>query len=482
MDQQEYNNLVDYLLYANIRYYDLDDPILTDQEYDRLYNQLLLYEQDNTHTIREDSPTRRTGSTTLPIFSTSNHIQRMWSLDNVYNSTDLSRWISKLSRLTTSNLTYTISPKYDGMSLNLTYNYGKLIKATTRGNGTIGEDVTVNAYQIANIPTTIPYLDKIEIRGEVVITKTKFDRINKTSSKPFLSPRNLAAGTMRQLNPTLVKDRQLDFIAWGVGYHNTSYTSLYEILLYLKQLKFDIPYLQHVTIHNVEDTYNYILTNRDNFSIPLDGVVIVVDSLAIQQELGYTQKSPRYAVAYKFPPLEVTTTIVDVIPQVGRTGSITPVAILEPTLLDGANITRATLHNYEDIVRKDIRIGDRVVLVRSGGVIPKITSVLTDRRTGIEQPIQPPTNCPSCNSTLLDNVCVNDNCIAKLKSTLRHYVGKDNKNITNIGPKLIDQLVDNKLVTCIEDLYRLTVEDLVTVLGITTKKATTIVNSISKSK
>ncbi|RDU64038.1 DNA ligase (NAD(+)) LigA [Helicobacter didelphidarum] len=522
LDNSQYQSAVQQLnLYAK-HYYELDDPIASDEEYDNLYKKIYEYERNNPNNINPNSPTQRVGGKVLQDFSKNSHRKRMWSLEDVFDNNDLLQWFEKLenalSRLQKSQslfddntiqyksiledsllakLHFCISPKYDGMSLNLFYKNGKLQSATTRGDGEIGELVTQNAKTIKSIPQTIPFHGGIEIRGEVVLSKKNFDTLNKEREKNnqslFANPRNAAAGSMRQLDSNLTAERKLDFIAWGIGYCDDmqqlcklaqkNKVGFYDILMLLPEFGFEsFVYLESMIPKNIEKEYQKVLNMREDFEFLLDGFVIVLDDLELQEKLGFTQKAPRYACAYKFPSTEIVIQIDSISPQVGRTGIITPVANFKPTLLDGAYISRATLHNYKEIERKDIRIHDSCLLVRSGDVIPKITKVLTDRRNGNEIEILKPTQCPICHhSVSYEDIfiyCSNPNCDAIIKTKLIHFASKKCMNIEGLGKSIVELLVDLKLIIQFKDIYYLHYENLFQLEGFKEKKAQNLIDSI----
>lgn len=527
-DYAEYLELVKRLnLYAR-HYYELDDPIASDFEYDELYKALELYEKNNVDKIAKDSPTQRVGDKILKDFSKNAHIRRMWSLEDVFNNNDLCEWLTKLfnalariKKNTTTlfmeiqessaikssvldkgykdSLQFCISPKYDGMSLNLLYENGILKSATTRGDGEIGELVTQNAKTIKSIPHTIPFQGRIEIRGEVVLSKENFWNLNKEREENkeslFANPRNAAAGSMRQLDSNLTAKRNLDFVAWGIGEHNLkelqAYSGknefgFYDILMLLPKFGFkEFRYLERVGAKDIESEYQKILNDRENYTFMLDGFVIVLDNLALQNELGFTQKAPRYACAYKFPATEVVIKVESVVAQVGRTGIITPVANFKPTPLDGAFISRATLHNYKEIEQKDIRINDYCLLVRSGDVIPKITKVLHDRRNGSDRVVTKPTHCPVCKHKLhyedIYIYCTNPNCDAIMKARLVHFASKKCMNIDGLGGSIIELLVDLGYIKKCQDIYKLQEQDLLNLEGFKQKKAKNIIQAIQDS-
>lgn len=506
-------------LYAK-HYYELDDPIASDFEYDMLYKAVKLYEENNIDKIAKDSPTQRIGDKILKDFSKNKHKKRMWSLEDIFNPSDLDEWLTKLSNAiariqkttpnptlfdtetqidSINNLAFCISPKYDGMSLNLLYENGILQSATTRGDGEIGEVVTQNAKTLHSLPHTIPFKGSIEIRGEVVLSKENFARLNKEQERNnkalFANPRNAAAGSMRQLDSNLTRERNLSFVAWGIGsvdmkelekYAKRSNLGFYDMLMLLPEFGFSpFRYLERVNAESIEREYQKILNDRDNYPFMLDGFVIVLNDLILQDKLGFTQKAPRFACAYKFPATEVVINIESITPQVGRTGIITPVANFKPTLLDGAFISRATLHNYKEIDQKDIRIHDYCLLVRSGDVIPKITKVLHERRKGDEIKIEKPTHCPICSHELsyedIYIYCTNPNCDAIIKAKLIHFASKKCMDIDGLGSSIIELLVDNGVIKECKDIYSLKEEDFLRFEGFKEKKAQNLINAIKDS-
>lgn len=515
-------------LYAK-HYYELDDPIASDFEYDMLYKAVKLYEENNIDKIAKDSPTQRVGDKILKDFSKNKHKKRMWSLEDVFSYDDLCEWLTKLSnailRIQKNSITPTlfdtdidqtdsidintlhfcISPKYDGMSLNLLYENGILQSATTRGDGEVGELVTQNAKTLHSLPHTIPFKGSIEIRGEVVLSKENFAKLNEERERNkeslFANPRNAAAGSMRQLDSNLTKERNLSFVAWGIGsvdmkelekyakksnpdFNDT--LGFYDMLMLLPEFGFSpFRYLEKVNAESIEREYQKILNDRDNYPFMLDGFVIVLDDLALQDKLGFTQKAPRFACAYKFPATEVVINIESITPQVGRTGIITPVANFKPTPLDGAFISRATLHNYKEIEQKDIRIRDYCLLVRSGDVIPKITKVLHERRKGDEIKIVKPTHCPICSHELsyedIYIYCTNPNCDAIIKAKLIHFASKKCMDIDGLGSSIIELLVDNGVIKECKDIYSLKEEDFLRFEGFKEKRAQNLINAIKDS-
>ncbi|WP_104747546.1 NAD-dependent DNA ligase LigA [Helicobacter cetorum] len=489
--QKEYLERIEYLNTLSHHYYNLNEPLVSDATYDELYKELKDYEEKNPTLIQANSPTQKVGATTLNQFSKNSHLMRMWSLDDVFDNSELQTWLNRILKVY-PNTKFVCSPKLDGVSLNLLYNKGKLVSATTRGNGLEGELVTMNAKNIANIPHIISYDEKIEIRGEVIISKDDFETLNQerleSNEVLFANPRNAAAGSLRQLDSSITKKRKLQFIPWGVGKHSLNFLSFKECLDFIVSLGFSaIEYLSLNKNHEeIEQSYHTLIKKRDDFFALLDGMVIVIDELSTQNELGYTQKSPKFACAYKFPALEKHTKILEVINQVGRSGAITPVALLEPVEIAGAKITKATLHNYSEIEKKNIMLNDMVVVIRSGDVIPKIIKPLEHYRNGSQHPIIRPTHCPICSHELLCEeiftYCQNINCSARLKESLIHFASKDALNIQGLGDKVIEQLFEEKLILNALDLYTLKLDDLMQLDKFKIKKAQNLLDAINESK
>ncbi|WP_104713483.1 NAD-dependent DNA ligase LigA [Helicobacter cetorum] len=490
-NQEEYLERIAYLNELSHHYYVLDDPLISDEDYDKLYKELKDYEEKNPSNIASNSPTQKVGATILDAFTKNSHLARMWSLDDVFDSNELQTWLNRILKIY-PNTKFVCSPKLDGVSLNLLYNKGKLVSATTRGNGLEGELVTHNAQTIATIPQTIAYDKQIEIRGEVIISKDDFETLNKerleSNESLFANPRNAAAGSLRQLDSSITKKRKLQFIPWGVGEHSLEFQSFKECLDFIISLGFaKIPYLSLApNLNAIESCYQDLLKKRDDLEALLDGMVIVVDALSTQNELGYTQKSPKFACAYKFPAIEKHTRILEVINQVGRSGAVTPVALLEPVEIAGALITKATLHNYSEIEKKNIMLNDMVVVIRSGDVIPKIIKPLEHYRDGSQHPIIRPSHCPICSHELLCEeiftYCQNINCSARLKESLIHFASKDALNIQGLGDKVIEQLFEEKLILNALDLYTLKLDDLMQLDKFKIKKAQNLLDAINKSK
>nr|WP_305862617.1 NAD-dependent DNA ligase LigA [Helicobacter cholecystus] len=488
---QNYIQVIEKLNTMAYAYYVLDNPIATDEEYDLLYHKLKEFELTHPHLISPSSPTQRVGDAPLNEFEKNQHLQRMWSLDDIFNENELQEWIERVHKLN-PEATFTCSPKFDGASLNLLYDNGLLQSATTRGDGRMGELVTQNAKTIRSIPLQIPYQDQIEIRGEVLMTKDNFQIINQerlqNGENLFANPRNAAAGSLRQLNSHITSKRNLIFVPWGVGAHHSTHSSFYSLLSEIFSFGFFIPpFIQHCkTPKEVQEAYTHILQSRQEYPMMLDGMVMIVDEIPLQEKLGFTIKSPRFACAYKFPAVEKSSKILSITLQVGRTGVITPVAELELVEIEGAMISRATLHNFSEIEKKDIRVGDRVIIIRSGDVIPKIIKPIKEVRDGSEQIINKPTYCPICQSELLIEEkfikCQNLSCEARKIESLIHFVSKKALNIDGLGEKIIQQLYEQKLIKNLEDIFSLTYEQLFKLEGWKEKKVKNTLQSIENCR
>lgn len=472
-------------------YYVLDNPITTDEEYDTLYHQLKAYEEQNPNHIIPTSPTQRVGNKLLDGFEKYKHIERMWSLDDIFEPIKLEEWVNRIYK-TYPDAVFTCSPKFDGASLNLYYEDGILKNAATRGDGIEGELVTQNAKTIQSIPLEIPYKKPIEIRGEVVITKEDFEKINEerlqNGENLFANPRNAAAGSLRQLDPKITAKRKLKFIPWGMGKNELQTGSFFEFLNTILSYGFyQTPFITLCkNTQEIQALYESLIQKRQDYSIMLDGMVIMLDSLQGQKQMGFTIKSPRFACAYKFPAIEKTSKILSITPQVGRSGVITPVAELEPVEIEGAMVSRATLHNYSEIQKKDIRINDRVIIIRSGDVIPKIIKPIAELRDGTQIPIKRPTQCPECGSeVLIEDIfirCQNLSCKARVKESIVYFASRKALNIEGLGERIVDQLFEEKLISNILDLYSLKIENLLPLEGWQEKKAQNLINSIKATK
>ncbi len=491
MNLNDYKEAIEKLNLYSYHYYVLDDPITTDEVYDKLYHEVLEYEEHHKEDILSSSPTQRVGDTVSDGFSKAPHLSRMWSLEDVFDGDGLQKWLTKTYKLD-SNISFYCEPKYDGASLNLIYENGKLVQAITRGDGSVGELITQNVRTIRTIPLTIEHKDKIEIRGEVVIFKDEFQNINKErlakGEAVFANPRNAAAGSLRQLDSAITASRNLVFLPYGVGENTLEHKLLSEKMEYIYSLGFKKPPLRATckNFDEIEAVYEEMNRNRDSYAMMLDGMVIKVNEIAAQIDMGYTVKNPRFSVAYKFPAVEKITTLKEIILQVGRTGAVTPVAIVEPTNIDGVIVERATLHNFDEIDRKDIRINDKVIILRSGDVIPKIIKVLTHERDGRESKYERPKNCPVCQSELLDEgvllKCQNLTCEARVINSIIYFASKPCLNIDGLGNKIVEALFESGLVKSVIDLFNLTLDKLLTLEGFKEKKAQNLLDSLEAAK
>jgi DNA ligase (NAD+) len=491
MNLNDYKKAVEKLNLYAYHYYVLDDPITTDEVYDKLYHEVLEYEEHHKEDILPSSPTQRIGDVVSEGFSKAPHLSRMWSLEDVFDSEGLQKWLIKTYKLD-KNITFYCEPKYDGASLNLIYEDGKLTQGITRGDGSVGELITQNVKTIRSIPLVINHKDRIEIRGEVVLYKDEFFRINQERAAKgeavFANPRNAAAGSLRQLDSSITASRNLVFLPYGVGENTLEHKLLSQRMDYIYSLGFKKPPLRATckNFDEIEAVYEEMNKNRDSYAMMLDGMVIKVNEIAAQIDMGYTVKNPRFSVAYKFPAVEKITTLKEIILQVGRTGVVTPVAIVEPTNIDGVVVERATLHNFDEIDRKDIRINDKVIILRSGDVIPKIIKVLTHERDGSESKYERPTTCPVCGSELLDEgallKCQNLKCEARVINSIIYFASKPCLNIDGLGSKIVEALFNSGLVKSVLDLFDLTLNKLLTLDGFKEKKAQNLLDSLEAAK
>ncbi len=493
---QELRHLINQHNYA---YYVLDEPRVSDQEYDRLFRELQTLETQYPQLITPDSPTQRVGANPLTTFATVTHKIPMLSLANAFDATEVHDFEQRIKKLLKIDdmITYVAELKIDGLAVNLRYEQGKLVQAATRGDGHQGEDITQNIRTIKNIPLTLlgqDYPPILEVRGEVFITKTGFTELNQhqltQGKKIFANARNAAAGSLRQLDARITANRPLSFCCYSVGQvEGVLPNTHYEILQQLKQ--FGIPISEYMQILQGVDAcliyYKQQLAQREKIPFDIDGVVYKVNQINQQERLGYVSRAPRWAIAHKLPAQEAMTQITTIEVQVGRTGALTPVARLMPVTVGGATITNATLHNQNEIERKDIRIGDTVVVRRAGDVIPEIVCVNLEKRAETSQPFVFPTQCPVCSSPVIreDSVarCSGDLiCPAQRKQRMQHFVSRRAMNIEGLGESLIEQMVDKGLLYDLADIYTLTYEQLVNLERMGKKSADNLLKSLEKSK
>ncbi|MBI3327529.1 MAG: NAD-dependent DNA ligase LigA [Nitrospinae bacterium] len=489
--------------YHNYRYYVLDDPEISDAEYDRRMRQLQELEAAFPDLITADSPTQRVGAAPVEDFGTVLHAIPMLSLDNAFAPEEVQEFDERLKRLLGSaeTLEYVAEPKLDGVAVELVYADGLLVQGSTRGDGVRGEDVTQNLRTIKTLPLRLLATSqsitprRLEVRGEVYMNKADFQRLNARRAEEgeptFANPRNASAGSLRQLDPRVTAARPLDIFCYGIGQvEGVTFRTHWESLQMLSRwgLKVSASCERCTGIEAALAYYARMRDRRDDLPYEIDGVVIKVNALAHQRALGARSRSPRWAIAYKFEPKQAVTRVHEIIVQVGRTGALTPVALLEPVRVAGVEVSRATLHNPDEIARKDVRVGDWVMVQRAGDVIPDIVEVLKERRTGQEHPFAMPARCPVCGADvvrLAEEVvprCVGLACPAKLKETVAHFAAKEGMDIDGLGDKTIEQLVERGLVKDIADLYVLTKGDLLKLDRLADKSASNLLAAIEHSQ
>ncbi|WP_163970957.1 NAD-dependent DNA ligase LigA [Oceanobacillus halotolerans] len=493
--QERITELKNSLHQYGYEYYVLDNPSVPDAEYDEKLQALQQLEEQFPDLITADSPTQRVGGEPLDAFKKVTHSVPMLSLSNAFNETDLRDFARRASQGTSQALSYVCELKIDGLAISLTYENGKLIRGATRGDGTTGEDITSNIKTIRSVPLSIREKRKIEVRGEAFMPHKSFLALNEAKEEngeePFANPRNAAAGSLRQLDPKIAASRNLDVFLYGVGEWDADpIESHSERLTLLKELGFKTnpEWKKCDTIEEVIEYVNYWTSERPNLSYEIDGIVIKVDDLKTQEDLGYTAKSPRWAIAYKFPAEEAITTLTDIELSVGRTGVVTPTAILEPVRVAGSTVKRASLHNEDLIQAKDIRIGDTVVIKKAGDIIPEVVRVVEEKRTKEQQPFHMPSECPACGTDLVrleEEValrCINPNCPAQLQEGLIHFVSRNAMNIDGLGEKVIKQLFQADLIETIADIYRLERNALLQLERMGEKSVDNLLKAIEASK
>jgi len=491
MTDKEYQEQIQILIAWARAYYTQDEPMASDEEYDILVREITKYEETNPSKIDINSPTQRVGGEVLEGFEKAKHLSKMYSQEDVFSKEELEAWIKRASK-SIDKKEYFCDVKFDGASLNLIYENGILKQAITRGDGSIGEDVTHNAKTIQSVPLKIKEKSLLELRGEVVIKKQDFEKINedriKNDEDAFANPRNAAAGSLRQLDSKISAKRKLFFSPWGVGQNSLNFEKYSQQMEYIYSLGFAKPPIYSLCkdIDEVQDLYKKMVAKRSEVSMMLDGMVIKIDDFKSQELLGYTVKFPRFSCAYKFPALEKVTKIQDVICQVGRSGVLTPVAILSPTDIEGAIIRRVSLHNFDEIARLGLKINDSAILIRSGDVIPKITKVLSNRRDGSEREILRPEFCPKCSSKLLDEgvliKCQNLDCPSRVVNSIIYFSSKKCMNIDGLGKEISKTLVKEGKIKDILDIYSLKYDELSTLEGFKEKKIKNLLASIQNTK
>lgn len=501
---EEIENLRRAIREHDYKYYVLDTPEITDAEYDKLFRRLQELEGHYPELITPDSPTQRVGGQPLEKFSQIRHALPMLSLNNIFDETELLEFDARTKRTlgTDSEIPYVVEPKLDGVAVELIYEMGLLAAAATRGDGITGEDVTAGVRTLKSIPLKLERkglfedVSVLEVRGEIFMNRADFDKLNQVRDEAglatFANPRNASAGSIRQLDPGITAQRRLRFTAHGVGrMEGAAPETHFNILQGLHDLGLpaNLEYTRRcLSLDEVLDRFKRLREIREELPYEIDGAVVKVDSLSDQAALGTTARSPRWAVAFKFQPLRASTRVVKIEVGVGRTGTLTPVAIMEPVNVGGVRVSRATLHNQDEIDRKDVREGDTVVIQRAGDVIPEVVEVLKELRPQDSRPYLIPDTCPVCDSQTVRlpgqaaKRCVNSTCPARLKETVRHFASRNAMDIEGLGEKLIEQMVDQDLVKNPADLYYLTKDTVKTLQRMADKSASNIIEALERSK
>lgn len=476
-------------------YYVEDNPSVPDSEYDRLMQELIAIEEEHPDWVTPESPTQRVGGEPLKEFNKVTHDIPMLSLGDVFSEEELLDFDRRVRQTVGDDVTYVCELKIDGLAISLTYEKGHFVLGATRGDGTIGEDITNNLRTVRSLPLRLPDDEDIEVRGECYMPKKSFEKLNEERRQngeiPFANPRNAAAGSLRQLDPKITAKRRLAVFLYSSGkFDREKITTHYGLLESIKALGLPVnPESRRCkTMQEVFDYIKEYTEKRDSLSYGIDGIVVKVDSMAQQAQLGHTVKSPRWMIAYKFPAEEVVSTLEDIEISVGRTGAVTPTAVLSPVQVAGTTVRRASLHNEDLIREKDLRIGDRVVIRKAGDIIPEVVNVLAEQRTGSEKAFTMPENCPECGSALVrleEEValrCINPKCPALIREGLIHFVSRNAMNIDGLGEKVITQLFENHLIHDVADLYKLSFDDLIVMERMGEKSVTNLLVAIENSK
>ena len=501
-NKKEYLKLVETIKYHNEKYYNEDKPEISDYDYDMLMKKLKEMEKNNPEFAAENTPTKQITGKVKKGFSKVEHEVPMQSLQDVFSKEEVESFKDKIEVMLGKGLEYVVETKIDGLSISIEYVDGKLIRASTRGNGLIGEDVTENIKTLKNVPHILKENVTLEVRGEVYLPKLEFERLNKIAEEegkePFANPRNAAAGTLRQLDSKLVKERNLDVFIFNVQKMDDSknFERHSDELEYLKDIGMNIiPYMKRCkTKEDIKLAIDEIGKQRPTLPFDIDGAVLKIDNLNIRKTLGTTTKVPKWAVAYKYPPEKKETEVLDILLQVGRTGVVTPLALLKPVVVSGSKIEKTTLHNFEYIDLKDIRIGDTVIIHKAGDVIPEIDKVVIEKRDEKKvKKLEVPTVCPVCGESLekigteVALRCLNSECPAQLYRTIVHFASRDCMNIDGLGEAIVEQLISSenlgeKRLKDVADIYYLTLEDIMKLEGFKEKSANNLINAIEESK
>ena len=493
--QKRIEELINLINYHNEKYYNQDSPEIEDFEYDNLMKELIKLEEENPELKRNDSPSNRVGGKPLDKFEQVVHKIPMLSLSNAYSWEDLKDFDSRVREAVGSDVEYVVEFKIDGLSVGLNYNNGIFESGATRGNGIVGENITKNLMTIKNIPLNIDEKGELTVRGEVYISKKDFEEINKIQEEQdqplYANPRNLAAGSLRQLDSKLTAKRPLDIFIFNLEDINSKQFKTHsESLEYLKQLGFHVSpeFKVFKTMDEIIEYIKYWTEHREDLGFGIDGMVIKVNNLAQREQMGYTAKSPRWAIAYKFPAERKETKLLDIVVEVGRTGTITPTAVLEPIRLAGTTVSRATLHNEDYINEKDIKINDTVLVQKAGDIIPQVVEVIKEKRTGEEMEFKMPEECPVCGepTVRLEGEaavkCINISCPAQIRRGIIHFASREAMDIDGLGESIITLLLKQDLIKDISDLYYLKKEQISVLERMGDKSATNLINAINKSK
>lgn len=476
-------------------YYVLDNPLVSDFEYDKLFSELKTLEEQNPELVTPDSPTQRVGGISTG-FNEVKHKYRLYSLDNTYNYEELTKWYERVTKECGFPQELVCELKIDGLAIALAYKDGYFVKGATRGNGIIGEEITQNLKTIKAIPLKLFEDADVEVRGEIYMPKTSFEKLNednlKNGEKPFANPRNAAAGSLRQLDSTITAKRDLSMFTYTAIIERAEIESKthWDSIQYIKKLGFKTnPNIRLVKdIQGAIDFCKEWETKRFDLDYATDGVVIKVNSLACQREMGFTARAPKWATAFKFPPEEISTELKGIELGVGKTGAVTPVAVLEPVLLAGSVVSRASLHNFDEIKRLDVRIGDRVLIKKAAEIIPKVIKYVDSAEHAGLPVYNPPTECPNCHSPLevregeVNLYCSNPNCPSVVKAKLEYWVSKEAMDIDNIGPSIIEQLYNLDMVKTPLDFYKLSKDDFLKLDLVKEKSAQNMYDAIQESK
>ncbi len=502
--KEDYLLLIQKIQYHNSRYWIMDDPVVSDAEYDQLMAELRAIEFKYPKWVIPESPTQRVSGQSVEKFAKVQHPAPILSLANGFNEQDIRAWYERVSKLDqrVRSSKFVVEPKIDGLTVVLHYENGRFIKGATRGDGLVGEDVTMNLRTIRAIPLKIPLDSKgpnppgrLVVRGEAYISTASFEKLNQQlqekGEKTYLNPRNTAAGSLRQLDPTLTASRPLTLLTYDiVDADGETPKTQWELLNYLKALGFPVSSKIRLC-DTLDDAIKTCLqggTERDSYTFEIDGMVIKLNDLVLADSLGVAGKDPRGAIAFKFPAREVSTQLMEIRVNVGRTGVLTPYAVLEAVEVGGVVVRQATLHNFDYIKEKDIRVGDRIMIKRAGDVIPYVIGPIVDLRTGQEQVYIPPETCPDCGEKVeqipgeVAKYCVNVSCPAQLVRNLEHFVSREAMEITGMGIKIVEQLVEAGFLKDLADIFSLTKESLLTVEGFAEKKAVNLIEAIQSSK